>query len=454
MEDIGRRPSFGHPLPTQIMPNVRRVSLQTRQQMQISALIDRLAKSRGRKLGTDRRSFLRTSWGLASLHFLVMNKVYGQIFNVESAEAAEPELSEERRNALAQQFILDDKVHYVHSDYPRQDFLNRLSKYAAQLGSSSTQLLAEMGSEYYKFENFIREVFLNSDTSVGLLSSIPFSNPADWPLTNDQISKAAKFVNSQVDRLQLLLHSIIVPHQPGWMDEVDRLIEVVRPSSWMGYPIGYPRSPEIPNVQWRLDDEKLMYPFYEKIVKAGITTFCVGKGWRPIPNFRSEFPDVWQFATVNDLPRAARDWPQISFVIYRAALQGSLDDPQMFERTGYIPGVSELAAIPEKSSVRNVYCDLSDAFAELIVHNPRLCAGMMGTLIRGLGGDHVFWGTSSLWYGSPQWQIEGLRRFEIPEDMRKRHGFAELGPADGIVKGRIFGQNAAHHCGLAQKVHD
>ena len=51
LEDIGRRPSFGHPLPTQIMPNVRRVSLQTRQQMQISALIDRLAESKGAKVG-------------------------------------------------------------------------------------------------------------------------------------------------------------------------------------------------------------------------------------------------------------------------------------------------------------------------------------------------------------------------------------------------------------------
>ena len=68
---------------------------------------------------------------------------------------------------------------------------------------------------------------------------------------------------------------------------------------------------------------------------------------------------------------------------------------------------------------------------------------MMGTLIKGLGADHVVWGTDALWTGSPQWQIEGLRRLEIPEDMQKKYGFAPLGPADGPVKSAIFGDNSA-----------
>jgi hypothetical protein len=63
---------------------------------------------------------------------------------------------------------------------------------------------------------------------------------------------------------------------------------------------------------------------------------------------------------------------------------------------------------------------------------------MMGTLIKGLGQDHVFWGTDSVWYGSPQWQIEAFRRLEIPEDMQRKHGFAPLGPADGPIKSDIL----------------
>jgi len=68
---------------------------------------------------------------------------------------------------------------------------------------------------------------------------------------------------------------------------------------------------------------------------------------------------------------------------------------------------------------------------------------MMGTLVRGMGSDHVIWGTDAVWTGAPQWQIEGLRRLEIPEDMQRGHGFAPLGPADGPVKNAIFGENVA-----------
>ncbi len=48
-----------------------------------------------------------------------------------------------------------------------------------------------------------------------------------------------------------------------------------------------------------------------------------------------------------------------------------------------------------------------------------------------------------MWYGSPQWQIEAMRRLEIPEDMQKKYGFSALGGADSPVKQMIFGTNAA-----------
>jgi hypothetical protein len=64
-------------------------------------------------------------------------------------------------------------------------------------------------------------------------------------------------------------------------------------------------------------------------------------------------------------------------------------------------------------------------------------------MIKGMGVDHVVWGTDSIWYGSPQWQVEAFRRLEIPEDMQKRWGLAPLGPATGTVKRMIFGWNSA-----------
>ena len=68
---------------------------------------------------------------------------------------------------------------------------------------------------------------------------------------------------------------------------------------------------------------------------------------------------------------------------------------------------------------------------------------MIGVLIKGMGADHVVWGTDALWTGSPQWQIEGLRRIEIPEDLQKKFALKPLGPADGAVKTAVFNGNSA-----------
>ena len=76
---------------------------------------------------------------------------------------------------------------------------------------------------------------------------------------------------------------------------------------------------------------------------------------------------------------------------------------------------------------------------------------MIGQLVKGLGADHVVWGTDAIWTGAPQWQIEALRRLEIPEDMQKKHGFAPLGPADGPVKRAIFGENSARLYGYDRR---
>ena len=63
----------------------------------------------------------------------------------------------------------------------------------------------------------------------------------------------------------------------------------------------------------------------------------------------------------------------------------------------------------------------------------------MGIMGKGMGYDRVVWGTDAVWTGSPQWQIEALRRLEIPEDMQKKYGFKPLGAADGPIKTVIFG---------------
>ena len=88
-------------------------------------------------------------------------------------------------------------------------------------------------------------------------------------------------------------------------------------------------------------------------------------------------------------------------------------------------------------------CTKGQLFAQSTIADPRVSAVMVGQLIKGLGADHVCWGTDAIWTGSPQWQIEALRRLEIPDDLQKKYALKPLGPADGPVKTAIFGGNNA-----------
>lgn len=68
-----------------------------------------------------------------------------------------------------------------------------------------------------------------------------------------------------------------------------------------------------------------------------------------------------------------------------------------------------------------------------------------------MGADHVLWGTDSVWYGSPQWQIEAFRRLEIPEDMQAGYGFQPPGGDRSEVKKAILWDNGARFYGIDQK---
>jgi len=435
--------SFRSPIPTQIVSNGEFNPLpQTRAQQRVEARIKELADGLGRRHGMDRRQFLASAAGMTAA-FLAMNEVFGPVFEVNPAEAAEPGAAEARAGALAGQFIFDAQTHFVRDDFQHGGILD-LAKYAKQHWNPG--LVGENSLARYKFENYIKEVFVDSDTKIALLSGAPFDDPSWNLLTNDQIVAARTAINRIAGSRRMLAHALFTPKKPAWMDEVDRAITLLKPDSWKGYTIGDPLFPSKVGSYWWLDDDKLVYPFYEKIVKAGITTVCIHKGILPA-DYEKAWPGVWEYATVRDLGKAAKDWPQINFVIYHAALRPFLEKPDSvlaeFEQTGRIKWATDLAEIPGKHGVTNVYAEIGTAFANSAVANPRFAAALLGTLIRGLGADHVVWGTDSVWYGSPQWQLEALRRLEIPEDMQKKHGFAPLGAADGLVKTAILGANSA-----------
>ncbi|MDP6013578.1 MAG: amidohydrolase family protein [Alphaproteobacteria bacterium] len=435
---------FGSAVPTQMISNGEFNPLpQTPKQKQVEARLTELAELHGKKQGLDRRAFLQSSCGMAAA-FVAMNEVYGNVFDVSEAEAATPEMMVERAAALSHQFILDDQTHFLHDDFNQEGLLG-LGVFASEHWNPALDP-ADLSLYYYKFENYVRQIFFNSDTKVALLSGAPFDDPSWWLLPNDQIKEAVDMVNLVAGSRRMLGHFVITPGQDGWMDEVDRAIDEVHPDGWKSYTIGDPLSAAT-KYPWRLDDEELMYPFYEKAMKAGIRNVACHKGLAPA-DYEESWKDVWRYQTPWDIAKVAKDWPDMNFIIYHGCLRAFLELPDVslahFEATGEIEWSSDLARVVSENGLTNVYAELGTSFANSATANPRFAAALLGTFIKHMGADQVVWGTDSLWYGSPQWQIEAMRRLEIPEDMQKKHGFAPMGGATSAVKNQIFGYNSAN----------
>ena len=375
-----------------------------------------------------------------SAAFVSLNSVFGPVFDVAHAEAYDAAAAQERSAAFANQFVFDGHLHFVHDAYTDPGIL--FGREAAVRFMKATGLPDRKPTmEDIKFENFIKEIYLDSDTAVGIVSSATSDDPEKIFLTNQQIADSVRRFNELAGSKRLFGHAMFRPGFPGWMEEVEEAIEKHKPISWKGYTIGDPLAPS--QYPWRMDDEKLVYPAYEKMQKAGINTVCIHKGLVPgsLLGTKAE-----AFANVDDVGKAAKDWPGINFVIYHAALRSLGLSPagiEEFKNTGRIDWITDLAAIPAKYGVRNVWADVGTSFGSAAVAFPPLAAAMMATLVKGLGHDRVLWGTDAVWYGTPQWQIEAFRRIEVPEDLQAKFGWAPLGAPDGAVKQAILGGNSA-----------
>jgi predicted TIM-barrel fold metal-dependent hydrolase len=410
-----------------------------------------MSGSLAKRQGLSRRRFFQTAAGMAA-SFVAMNRVFGPLFDVSEAEAATPELADQRAAGLSGQMVIDGHTHFLRDDTKLMNFV-KLREAVGKFGWNKSLSDKEQTIDDLKFDNYIKEIYMDSDTKVALLSNSPSEVPADWFIPQAEVFATRERVNKEAGSRRMLAHFTITPDWPGWLDQVDEAIERFKPDSWKGYTVGDNTHKELAKHPWHADDEKLMYPFYEKIAKSGIRNVCIHKGLFA-PGVEQQFPNLRPYADVSDIGKAAKDWPQLNFLVYHSGYRwvggNPADGMAEFDKTGRSSWTSDLAEIPEKYGVNNVYGDLGQLFAWTAVAEPRLAAALMGMLVKGLGQDRVVWGTDAVWTGAPQWQIEGLRRLEIPEDMQKKHGFKPLGPADGPVKTAVFSGNSARLYGLEQ----
>jgi uncharacterized protein len=423
------------PVPTQLVSNEEFPPLpQTAAQKEVE---DRILAEAGRlapKLGLSRRDFLRTSSGMAA-SFLAMNAVFGRFFDVAEAEAADPAAA--KAAAGDRFFIFDVQLHYVGDAYDPADAeagrkgavskggLRRLRTRAKSMNpalASDTGTMADLS-----WQNFIKEVFLDSETAIGLISTPPGPYPQEAVVPPREMTHIRDEINRITQSRRMLAHGLVTP-QLGQtdLDFMAMQAETLKIDAWKAYTGSCPKGFEH---GWFVDDEKIAYPMLEQARKLGIRRFCVHKGLPLGP--------VADYNHPRDLIKAAKDFPDIDFMVYHSGLLG-VNEPKP---TGEVPWTTEFCEMKKKEpGIDNIYMEMGSTFAQLVTTNPTACAHLMGQMVAAFGADHVLWGTDSIWYGTPQWQIEAFRRFEIPDALVEKHGYQ---PLTRQVKEQIFGLNAA-----------
>ena len=465
----GAETLFPSPIPVQFVSSDEFMPQpQTAQQRAFEVRIKELGSSLAKKHNMTRRSFLKTSGGMAAA-FVAMNEVHAKggqpIYAVEKNEATNLEVAQARADSLKDQFVMDMHTHFLREGTPIRAFVAQREA-VGKAGWNPTLVGKPQTIDDLMFPNYFKEIFLDSDTKVACISGSYSEDEKFSFLTNQQKYDAREKINREAGTKRMFSHAIFTPGRDGWLEKVEEENEKLKPDSWKGYTIGDNTNKHLAKRPFRLDDEKLMYPFYEKLVKwskqypdrPGLKNVCVHKGLFP-PSVEAQFPQLVGYCHVGDVGKAAKDWPQLNFVIYHSAYRwvagpgGTASAAwDQLQRTGRVDWVTDLADIPAQYGVNNVYGDLGQIFAHSNMAEPRVAAFMLGALIKGLGADHVVWGTDSLWTGAPQWQIEALRRMEIPEDIQKKYSLAPMGAANGPVKTAILGGNSARIYGFTPKM--
>src|ERR1700728_401690 len=158
------------PIPTQIVSSDEFYpDPQNDRQREVEARMLAMADELGGKQGLDRRRFFQTAAGMAAA-FVAMNEVYGPVFSVSKAEAATPAMAQERANSLKDQFIMDMHTHFLRDDTRITGFVN-MRKAVGKAGWNKQLNDHEQTIEDLKFNNYKKEMFLDSDTKIALISS-------------------------------------------------------------------------------------------------------------------------------------------------------------------------------------------------------------------------------------------------------------------------------------------
>jgi uncharacterized protein len=370
-----------------------------------NALAQQIAGENSRRLGISRRRFMVSACGAAST-LLAFNSAHGTaggFYELSPEAALDEQLARVQTGAAKDELIFDVQGHFV--DTPK--------------GNAKGP------------EVFIKDVFMDSDTDLMVLSFVPSTRDAE-PVT----IQAADAVRRIVDKLdgthRLLLHGRVNPNQRGDLEGMDELAQKWGVSAWKTYTQYGPGGKG-----YFLSDE-VGLRFIEKARALGVKVICIHKG---LPFGRQSY----EHSQCSDIGVVAKRFPDVKFLIYHSGYVTGVKEGPYREGND---GIDTLIASLEKNQVKpngNVYAELGSTWRHLM-RDPEQAAHALGKLIKHCGEDNVLWGTDSIWYGSPQDQILAFRAFQIADSYRDRFGYPQMTAA---LRAKIFGMNAARVYGIS-----
>ena len=380
-----------------------------------------------KSLRTTRRLFMRTT-SAAAASLLAFNQVNaaagrtGGYFHIPDDAAFDTGLAESLLNG--NEFIFDVQGHYVVPPSLRRTLKPTCAEQSTVLNRDYMRCIGA--------DDFIKDIFFDSDTDMMVLSFVP-SYRDDEPLTAAEAAATRQIVDKLDGTNRLLIHGRCNPNQAGDLEGMDELAEKWDVSAWKCY------------TQWGPDgrgffltDEQFGIPFIEKARRLGIKTICIHKG---IPFSQNSY----EHSLCTDIGRAAAMFPDVNFLVYHSGyVPGETEGPYDKNRGA---GIDELIASVERENLgygSNVYAELGTTW-RFLMRNPNEAAHVLGKLVKHLGEDNVLYGSDCVWYGSPQDQIQALRRFQISTEFQQRYAYPAL---SSEIKAKIFGLNAARVYGI------
>jgi hypothetical protein len=393
-------------------------------------LAHEFATANAKRLALTRRKFLVSACGAAStlLAFNQANATRGGYFDI-PAEAALDEALAQATVGAKREFIFDVQGHFVD---PSGAWAKKLSPNAFSFAPKTA--CGKPPLQCLGADEFIKDVFRDSDTDMMVLSFVP-SAPDSEPLT----IQAADAVREIVERMgkRLLVHGRVQANEPRDVQRMDELKERWHVAAWKTY------TQFGPNGHGFFLSDEVGTRFIEKARALGVKVVCVHKG---LPFG----PQSYEHSQCSDIGVVAKRFPDVKFLIYHSGFVTSVKE-QPYDAAAKRDGIDTLV----RSLVENGVAPNSNVYAELgstwrfLMREPGQAAHGLGKLIKYCGEDNVLWGTDSIWYGSPQDQIQAFRTFQIGPQLRDKYGYAQITPQ---LRAKIFGLNAAKVYGVTPSV--